>query len=104
MRYNKTMKISDAIIIALITAVVNLIVAYFQNKTKGIEQERKEAARSQQIDDTVERFDERLDRIEVRLDEHNHYAQKFSEVKEDMQKLDKKMDLLQKDFEYCKRK
>lgn len=98
------MNISDAIIVALIASGVNLAIAFLQNKTKGVEVERKEASRNQYIDDIIERFDERLDGIEHRLDEHNHYAQKFTEVDMKVEKLDKKMDLLAKDFEYCKRK
>jgi hypothetical protein len=97
------MNISDAIIIAIISAGVNLGVAYLQNRTKGIEREKKESARNQHIDDCLERFDDRFDAIETRLDEHNHYAKKFEEVNMKIGKIDNKIDLLQKDFEYCKR-
>lgn len=97
MRYNKYMNISDAIVVALIAAGVNILVAFLQNRTKGVERERKEASRNQYIDDVIERFDERLDTIDKKIDEHNHYAQKFDEV-------NKKIDLLQKDFEYLREK
>lgn len=98
------MDISDAVIVALIASGVNLLIAFLQNRTKGVDNERNEASRNQYIDDVIERFDERLDVIEKRLEEHNHYAKKFEEVNINMEKLDKKMDLLSKDFEYCKRK
>ena len=98
------MDISDAVIVALIASGVNLLIAFLQNRTKGVDNERKEASRNQYIDDVIERFDERLGVIEKRLEEHNHYAKKFEEVNISMEKLDKKMDLLSKDFEYCKRK
>lgn len=95
--------ISDAIVVALISAGVNLTVAFLQNRTKGVEQEKKQSAHDQHIDDVIIRFDERLDKIEERLDTHNHYAEKFGEVDKKVDKLDKKIDLLAKDFEYCKR-
>lgn len=97
------MNISDAVIVALIASGVNLLIAFIQNRTKGVDVERKEASRNQYIDDVIERFDERLDTIEERLKEHNHYAKKFEEVNMSMEKLDKKMDLLSKDFEYLKK-
>lgn len=78
--YNKNMGISDAIIIAVITASVNIFVALIQNRTKGVERERREASRNQYVDDVIDKFDERLDNIEHKLDEHNHYAKKFEEV------------------------
>lgn len=97
------MNISDAVIVALIASGVNLLIAFIQNRTKGVDVERKEASRNQYIDDVIERFDERLDTIEQRLQEHNHYAKKFEEVNISMEELDKKMDLLSKDFEYLKK-
>lgn len=97
------MNISDAVIVALIASGVNLLIAFIQNRTKGVDAERKEASRNQYIDDVIERFDERLDTIEQRLKEHNNYAKKFEEVNISMEKLDKKMDLLSKDFEYLKK-
>ena len=107
--------ISDAIVVALIYAAVDLVITFIKKKTKGVEQERKQAARDQHIDDVIERFDDRLDDMEKRLDErldgmekrldsHNNYAERFVSVDKKVDKLDNKMDLLAKDFEYCKRK
>lgn len=90
------MGISDAIVIAIITAGVNLCIALVQNRTKGVERERKEASRNQYVDDVIDKFDERLDSIEHKLDEHNHYAKKFEEV-------NIKLTVLQKDIEHLKK-
>lgn len=90
------MGISDAIVIAIITAGVNLCIALVQNRTKGVERERKEASRNQYVDDVIDKFDERLDNIEHKLDEHNHYAKKFEEV-------NIKLTVLQKDIEHLKK-
>lgn len=96
MCYNKNMGISDAIVIAIITAGVNLFIALVQNRTKGVERERKEASRNQYVDDVIDKFDERLDNIEHKLDEHNHYAKKFEEV-------NIKLTEVQKDIEHLKK-
>lgn len=90
------MGISDAIVIAIITAGVNLCIALVQNRTKGVERERKEASRNQYVDDVIDKLDERLDNIEHKLDEHNHYAKKFEEV-------NIKLTVLQKDIEHLKK-
>lgn len=90
------MSISDAIIVALIATIAQIVVALLQNRTKGVMNERKEAARDQYIDDVITQFDDRLDKIDHKIDEHNHYAQKFDEV-------NVKMTLIQKDIEYLKK-
>lgn len=89
------MGISDAIIIAAITASVNVFVAFLQNRTRGVERERKEASRNQYIDDVIDRFDERLDKIEFKVDEHNHYAKKFEEVNVKISVMQKSIDNLE---------
>lgn len=89
------MKISDAVLIALISALVQVCVAHLNNKTKSIQAERKEASREQYIDDVIDRFDERLDVIEKKVDEHNHYAKRFEDV-------DVRTTKIEKDIEYLK--
>ena len=90
------MSISDAIVVALIATISQIFVALLQNHTKGVINERKEAARDQYIDDVIDQFDERLDKIDGKIDEHNHYAKKFDEV-------NVKLTLVQKDIEYLKK-
>ena len=89
------MTLSDAVIIALISGFVQIIIAFFQNRTKSIQNERKEASKEQYINDVIERFDERLDHIEKKVDEHNHYAQRFESV-------DIRTTKIEKDIEYLK--
>ena len=90
------MSISDAIIVAIIATISQIVVAMLQNRTKGVANERKEAARDQYIDDVISQFDDRLDKIDHKIDEHNHYAKKFDEV-------NVKLTLVQKDIEYLKK-
>lgn len=90
------MSVSDAIIVAIIAAISQIVVAMLRDRTKGVANERKEAARDQYIDDIINQFDTRLDKIDHKIDEHNHYAKKFDEV-------NVKLTLVQKDIEYLKR-
>lgn len=90
------MSVSDAIIVAIIATISQIVVAMLQNRTKGVANERKEAARDQYIDDIINQFDTRLDKIDHKIDEHNHYAKKFDEV-------NVKLTLVQKDIEYLKK-
>lgn len=90
------MSVSDAIIIAVITAGTSVLVAIINNRTKGVERERKEASRTQYVDDVIDRFDDRLDNIEHKLDEHNHYAKKFEEVNIKLAEMQKDIENISK--------
>lgn len=89
------MNISDLVIVALISAIANIITASLGNRTKRIIEERKAAARDQYIDDVIDRFDDRLDKIEHKVDEHNNYAKRFESV-------DNRTTKIEKDIEYLK--
>lgn len=64
---------SDAILVAIITASASVICQIIiSNKTRK-DQDAKQAARDQEVED-------RLKGIEKRLDIHNNYAEKLSDI------------------------
>ena len=87
MCYNENM--SNDIIVALIGfagIVVGAIIGYFTSVKKNA---------VKQSDNFKEIF-KRFDSVNKRLDEHNHYAEKFSDIA-------KTMAVMQKDIEYLKK-
>ena len=64
---------NDAIIVALITASASVICQIIISNKARKDQDAKQAARDQEVED-------RLKGIERRLDEHNHYAEKLGEI------------------------
>lgn len=64
---------SDAILVALITASASVICQIIISNKARKDQDAKQAARDQEVED-------RLKGIERRLDEHNHYAEKLGEI------------------------
>ena len=79
---------SDAIIVALITAAASVICQLvISSKTKK-DTEVKQAVRDKE-------FEDRLKVIEKKLDEHNGYAEKFGE-------LTTSIVAIQKDIEYIR--
>lgn len=79
---------TDAIIVALITASASVICQLLiSHKTKK-DNETAQAVRDKE-------FDDRLKVIETKLDEHNGYAEKLSDIAIAIVKL-------QKDVEYLK--
>lgn len=79
---------SEAIIVALITAGASVICQLLiSNKTK------KDTATAQAVRDKD--FEDRLKRIEERLDTHNNYAEKLGAVALDITAI-------KKDIEYLK--
>lgn len=86
----------NEIIVALIGAsavVASALLGYFTAlKRNAVE----EARREQEQQDNFKQIFKRFDAVDKRLDEHNHYAEKFSEVA-------KTMTAMQKDIEYLKK-
>lgn len=94
MCYNEVM--SNDIIVALIGfagIVVGAIIGYFTSVKKNAVIEAK---REQEQSDNFKEIFKRFDYVNKRLDEHNHYAEKFSDIA-------KSMAVMQKDIEYLKK-
>lgn len=86
---------SEAIIVALITASASVICQLLiSNKTKK-ETETKQAVRDKD-------FEDRLKRIEERLDEHNNYAEKYNQYAEKFSDVAISLAKMSKDIEYLK--
>lgn len=64
---------TDAIIVALITASASVICQLLISNKARKDQDAKTAARDQE-------FEDRLKSIERRLEEHNHYAEKLGDI------------------------
>lgn len=64
---------SDAIIVALITAGASVICQMLISAKTKRDTETKQAVRDKE-------FEDRLESIERRLDQHNHYAEKLGEI------------------------
>lgn len=64
---------SDAIIVALITAGASVICQMLISAKAKRDTETKQAVRDKE-------FEDRLESIERRLDQHNHYAEKLGEI------------------------
>lgn len=78
---------SEAIIVALITAGASVICQLLiSNKTK------KDNATAQAVRDKD--FEDRLKRIEERLDQHNNYAEKLNDMSISLAKMSKDIEYL----------
>lgn len=73
--------------------VVGAIIGYFSSVKKNAVIEAK---REQEQADNFKQIFKRFDGVDKRLDEHNHYAEKFSEIANSMTAM-------QKDIEYLKK-
>jgi len=83
---------TEAIVVALITAGASIICQVILSRKSSIERDINEAKRQQSIDD-------QLVAIKTRLDEHNGYAKKFADLTVDIQKMATAIALLQKDVQ-----
>ena len=84
------------IIVALIGfsgVTIGSIIGYFTSVKKNAVLEAK---REQEQADNFKQIFKRFDGVDKRLDEHNHYAEKFSEIANSMTAM-------QKDIEYLKK-
>lgn len=81
---------SDAIIVALITACATIVTQFVINSQNKKEMSISQAVRDKDVDD-------RLSAIEKRLESHNSYAEKFAS-------LTTSIVAMQKDIEYLKEK
>lgn len=83
---------TEAIVVALITAGASIICQVILSRKSSIERDITEAKRQQSIDD-------QLVAIKTRLDEHNGYAKKFADLSGDIQNMATAIALLQKDVQ-----
>jgi len=86
---------SDAIIVALITAVATILCQIFMSKSqhdKDVAKAEKEAAV----------LNERLEGITTRLDTHNSYAEKIGGLAEDMNEVKVTVAALKTDMDWVK--
>ena len=84
------------IVVALIGfsgVTIGSIIGYFTSVKKNAVLEAK---REQEQQDNFKEIFKRFDAVDKRLDEHNHYAEKFSEVTNSITGI-------QKDIEYLKK-
>lgn len=86
---------TDAIIVALITAAATVICQWFIARKKDLEKEKVQAVRDQKIDD-------KLEGITERLDVHNSYAEKFGDIKNDINDIKISITKQGKDIDYLK--
>lgn len=93
-------------IIALIGSVLCAIIGY---RGKSRKQTETDAKREQSQNDKFDMILDRMKSIENRLDEHNHYAEKFSEIQkntailaERQDSTNKSIDRIQKDIDFLK--
>lgn len=81
---------TDAIIVALITATASIIGQWLISRKQKADNETRQAVRDAQ-------FEDRLKHIEERLEQHNQYAEKLGDVAISLAKMSK-------DIEYLKAK
>lgn len=84
------------VIVAIITGCVTLIGYSIKSSKKSKSDAVKEAIREQEQKDRFDAFDRRLDTIDKKLDEHNHYAEKFGEIKISIASIAKDIEYLKK--------
>lgn len=86
---------TEAIIVALITAasgiVAQLIIAHYNGKKQDAERARLD-----------QNTDDRLSSIESKLDEHNGYAQRFAENSEQLSSLKTDIEIIKNDLKWIK--
>lgn len=87
---------TEAIIVALITAAGSIICQILISRKSAEKQEIADAVRQQSIND-------QLDVIRGRLDEHNGYAKMFSEVTGSFQEMAITITEMKKDIEYMRK-
>lgn len=88
---------TDAIIVALITAAAAVIGQWLLARKKDMEKEKVQAVRDQKMDDQLEGITERLDT-------HNKYAEKFGEIKDSINDMKLSITKMEKDIDYLKGK
>jgi NAD dependent epimerase/dehydratase family enzyme len=81
---------TEAIIVALITATASIIGQWLISRKQKADNETRQAVRDAQ-------FEDRLKHIEERLETHNQYAEKLGDVAISLAKMSK-------DIEYLKAK
>lgn len=87
---------TEAIIIALISAVAAVTGQWLLARKATLEREKNQAIRDQKVDDSLEA-------IKERLDEHNGYAKKFADLSGDIQTMKLSLVKMDKDIEYMKK-
>lgn len=95
-------------IIALIGSVLGAIIGYWGKSKKQTEIDAK---REQSQNDKFDMILDQIKSIETRLDEHNHYAEKFSDIQKNTAVLverqdstNKSIERIQKDIDLLKSK
>lgn len=81
---------SEAIIVAIISAASSILVQLFIVRTNNQKQAIEQAKRDQKLDD-------RLEHIDSKLAEHNKYSELFADTKEAIVALQKDVEWLRKE-------
>ena len=79
------------IIAPAITGVFAVWGQYLISRRRSKDQEVKDAARDQKIEDRLERIEENQKRQEKKIDEHNGYAKRFGEIEKAIIKIETKI-------------
>ena len=101
---------TEAIIVALITAAsgifAQLIIAHYNGKKQDAERARLDQKtddqREDRYDNEDQKTDDRLSTIESKLDEHNGYAQRFVENSEQLSTLKTDIEIIKTDLKWIK--
>ena len=72
--------------------------AIFGYMGKSRKQATQDAKREQEQRDSFLQIFKSLEEVKKRLDEHNHYAEKFSEIKLDIEGIKKDIEYIRKDL------
>lgn len=84
----------ESVLIALITGILAVVGSYAGNVAISQKKSQEDAIREAQRE---QRQNDRMERIEEKLDEHNHYAEKLGEIRDDMTKMQKDIEYLRKE-------
>ena len=84
----------ESVLIALITGILAVVGSYAGNVAISQKKSQEDAIREAHHE---QRQCDRMERIEEKLDEHNHYAEKLGEIRDDITKMQKDIEYLRKE-------
>lgn len=91
------------IITTLISTIAGIITAYIAIVPKLKQMQIDDIKREQKQSDDMVYFREELGEVKKRLDIHNHYAEKFDDIKVSVIKVENEISNTQKDIELLRK-